>query len=540
MSNNNCNICTEKISKSVECGFCHFSSCRTCCETYILTTEEPKCMSPECAKPWSRTFLTTNFTQSFLQKKYKEHKEHLFFEKELALLPATQVVVERIVEKRRLEEDRAKYQQQRKQVTEIHECQYSVIQHMDLSLNRDRMIKPLGIMTREERKVIEGIVQRLKMENQPVKSELRRLTKIIDEHSIWMENVENGVHTSKKRFLRRCGDSEECRGFIDASWQCGTCTKTTCKECHRIQTPDDPNHTCDPNDVATAKLLDQDSKPCPKCATLIFKIDGCDQMWCTMCHTAFSWRTGSVETRIHNPHYFEWVRLHGEAQPRNPNDIECGRELDGRLLAEIYQLMRNRHQDQEYQKQVGLIIGTAIHIHQVEMPKYQVDQALNNEKLRIQYMMNKIDEPKFKTLVQREHVRFEKNREIHQILYMYSQCITDIMFRLQDELKQSRSPNTLRAVQQLLQLPKTNLYRIQEATNIVKTHITEVDTLVSFTNQLLSQVSKDFNSVELQIVLKKDAAFNEVLTNKNKKLRKPKTQQKQQQQQPQQVIDLLD
>ena len=538
-TNNNCNICAEKISKSVECGFCHFTACRTCCETYILTTEEPKCMSPECAKPWSRTFLTTNFTQSFLQKKYKEHKENLFFEKELALLPATQVVVERLVEKKRLEAERTHYQQQRRNVTEIYDCRYSTINNMNASLNRDRTA---SIMTSEERRVIENMIQRMQKDNKPMKRELRRLTNIIEEHNFWLENVVNGVHTSKKRFLRRCGDGESCRGFIDESWQCGTCTKTTCKECHRIQTPDDPNHTCDSNDVATAKLLEQDSKSCPKCATLIFKIDGCDQMWCTMCHTAFSWRTGIMETRIHNPHYFEWVRLHGEAQPRNPNDIECGRELDGRLLAEIYQLMRS--QDQEYHNKIVVIIGTAIHIQQVEMPKYQVEQVLNNEKLRVQYMKKQIDEPTFKKLVQREQIRFEKKREIHQILYMYFQCITDIMFRFHDELKQTRPQNTI-AVQQLLQLPKTNLHRIQEATKIVNNHLQEVDTLVSFTNQLLSQVSKDFNSVELQIVLT-DAAFYEVLTNKNKKPRKPKTaqqepqQQQQQQEQHQQVIDLLD
>ena len=55
-------------------------------------------------------------------------------------------------------------------------------------------------------------------------------------------------------------------------------------------------------------------------------VKNCDQMWCTQCHTAFSWKTGKIETTIHNPHFYEWQRQNGTVV-RNPNDIECGREL---------------------------------------------------------------------------------------------------------------------------------------------------------------------------------------------------------------------
>ena len=45
-------------------------------------------------------------------------------------------------------------------------------------------------------------------------------------------------------------------------------------------------------------------------------------MWCVKCHTAFSWRTGAIETKIHNPHYYEWMRsksANGEI-PREEGD----------------------------------------------------------------------------------------------------------------------------------------------------------------------------------------------------------------------------
>lgn len=52
-------------------------------------------------------------------------------------------------------------------------------------------------------------------------------------------------------------------------------------------------------------------------------LKNCAQMWCTVCKVFFDWNTGKLiknTQHVHNPHYTEWVRTHGEYEQNNP----CG------------------------------------------------------------------------------------------------------------------------------------------------------------------------------------------------------------------------
>jgi hypothetical protein len=215
-----CNICCDNYNKSTRtkicCTYCEFDVCRTCCETYILSETTPKCMNPDCAKEWSRKFLRENFTNVFLTTKYKEHLEDVLFNQEKALLPATQPLVEEKIAKRIM----------RKNLREI-----------------ELLIEDLCKQKRElERQIELGII--------PAKEE-------------------------KARFVRQC-PANNCRGFLSTQWKCGICEQWTCPDCHELKGHNrDCEHTCDPNNIETAKMLAKDSKPCPKCQSLIFKISGC-------------------------------------------------------------------------------------------------------------------------------------------------------------------------------------------------------------------------------------------------------------------------
>lgn len=160
--------------------------------------------------------------------------------------------------------------------------------------------------------------------NMKMEKEVENEKSLLPATQLLLQNSKKGGKISKEvQFYRKCS-VENCRGYLSSDWKCGLCSTYTCKYCHLEKKE---GHICDKDLVATISFLQDDTKPCPKCTTPIHKIDGCDQMWCTMCHTAFSWRRGTIETRIHNPHYYEWLRNGGEL-PRNDGDYECGRNIE--------------------------------------------------------------------------------------------------------------------------------------------------------------------------------------------------------------------
>ena len=100
-----CGVCCERLNKTnhkkVVCPFCDFESCRTCNQTYLLsTTEDAHFMS--CKKVYTRDMIDSFCTRRFKNYEYKKHKERILFERELARMPETQPYVQRILKRQKL------------------------------------------------------------------------------------------------------------------------------------------------------------------------------------------------------------------------------------------------------------------------------------------------------------------------------------------------------------------------------------------------------------------------------------------------------
>lgn len=275
-----CDICCESFTKAhrapVECSNlgCTMTCCKECSRKYILTTQDdPHCMG--CRHAWDQQTLVKNLNRSFVDNEYRKHRTHLLVDHEISKLPET----------------------------------------MDIATNHKK-------------------AEELAIKDKQLDDEIRRLRYAINQCTVLRDKIRDekirllkNTFTQAKNYKMACPN--ECRGYLSTEFKCEICDTYTCPDCLCVigDQPTNPDHVCSPDAVETATLIMNTTKPCPSCGERIHKIDGCDQIWCTMCHTAFSWKTGAKETgSIHNPHFHQYRRDNGGVlpPPREIGDVFCG------------------------------------------------------------------------------------------------------------------------------------------------------------------------------------------------------------------------
>lgn len=367
-----CPICTQKRNPVswVACPKCQFSCCRTCVKTFLLEQPDitPKCMS--CKTGWDFEFVANNTDHSFHNKQYRDYRAKILVERERSLLPATQV--------------------------------------------------DATIVKRE--KEYDVIIQDYNEELKTLKNKVAEITKKIkdtkvDKAYLRHRNVQESKDEEKKvnKFVSNC-PQKECKGFLNEKYVCGLCNSKACKKCRSVIHKGD----CDKDLVETIQMLARDTRNCPNCRVLIYKISGCSQMFCTSCHTAFSWDTGKIETgRIHNPHYYEFMRKNGSR--REIGDVPCG----GRVS--FYQLSV-KIKDAKNAKVIVDSHQLSGHIRGVTLPYYNDRNNLDAERksLRIKYLLGEINDKTWMSSIKKMEKKREKNESISMVMTMFANTIDDI------------------------------------------------------------------------------------------------------------------
>lgn len=235
-----------------------------------------------------------------------------------------------------------------------------------------------------------------------LRKEIKALIKIIQEkredaarlefQAEALESVKLADVTQAK-YQQRCF-TDSCRGFLNENFECAVCSVSFCKQCHSVATA---QHVCDMGQVESVRFIEATSRGCPTCSTLISKTEGCDQMYCIICDTAFSWISGEVDTGfIHNPHYLRRTEAMGHI-PRAP----VGDELPAwRDLADL--IPRNEE----------LVRGFYALVYTLLEKQRDLFVPVNNDYERTQLLINQMTEAKFRSVIQTKEKRWLLRRQI--------------------------------------------------------------------------------------------------------------------------------
>jgi hypothetical protein len=180
----------------------------------------------------------------------------------------------------------------------------------------------------------------------------------------------------KLAIISRCM-YDDCDGHVREDGRCALCGQLSCLECGMEK---GEKHRCDPVQRDSFRAIQRETKPCPGCSSRVFFIGGCDQMWCTMCHTLFRWSTGQrVEERIHNPHYYEWMAR------QQKTTVPMEMEMNGNDIPPYHIYSNFLYQHNLDHAMFSNLHRQILHVHYTVLPNLQ-PHIPEDKSLRLQYL----------------------------------------------------------------------------------------------------------------------------------------------------------
>ena len=435
-----CNVCVETFNKStrkeIPCASCDFKLCLTCFEQYQHEHSglyEVSCMN--CKQLWEDQYVRETVPASVVKRLTGATKKRLR-DSEVAYMPETQMYVEygKGIETVKTKEFVEMTRKMNDSTLKMAEEEIKQKPDKNLLYDLKRQLNNLKEDSKRLHMYIHNWRQHLYV--------CRDFKDIIPEELYNKRFRTESPHFAKKKseptVLCPC-PAENCRGFVSrAKHQCGVCDQKICGKC-LVPTKPEEEHTCLDSDVQTAELVLKTSKPCPKCAARIHKIEGCDQMWCTQCNTPFSWRTGEaiVGGVIHNPHYYEWLRNHRNTTPGNNEELLALNNCEG--LPEAVHV--NRHiefvfrNDRQFTRFIREVHRKCVHYQHIEQRAVRNNEDhttafRKNLDIRLKWIRNEITDKVFESGLHRRYKQNIVNSRCNQVYDLINTLCSDVFHRL--------------------------------------------------------------------------------------------------------------
>ena len=386
MSCLNCSVCTETFNTTargrVECPQCKKDACRSCYRRYFTSRfQEPSCM--HCSVAFKMDQIHDSFPKSFWTNDYKKHREQTLFSLEMSQCAAT-------------------------------------LPYIQMAADRDVASEALRTCRAEIAELTKHLKQK-KIEERALLARVQA-TELNPRLVVKPTSLESHVPCN----------TPQCRGFVTKDTpKCACCNQSTCHRCHQtiVETPTLGNHAghvCADDNIATVQELRRNAKQCPECRVYISKVDGCDQMFCVSCHTAFSWNTGlRINGPIHNPHYFEVrARLGNVREVANPHRDQQACDA----FPSIHDLRRGVNNGRRIEpEEVELTFRYALHLRDVVCTNLRLlgrEYSFNtNLERRVDWMRKKLSDEQFRQHLHRNDKRARFNTELLSLFQMFTNVV---------------------------------------------------------------------------------------------------------------------
>lgn len=459
-----CSICAEKFNQStrseIKCYKCEHSACKTCIRTFLTTSPGmPQCMN--CHTQFNLSFLVKHLNQSWTHNEYKKTMTSVLLNAELGKVPETLAYAE--TEKKRLQliekntAIRVKIESLKKQIRDLSNAH---------------------------------IANTYLMRGEDVP--LRYINQHVTDLPISLD--------TRKKFIMAC-PATTCKGFLSTAYKCGLCEQTTCKDCIMIK---EEGHVCLESNKLSAALIRKETKPCPICNERIYKIDGCDQMFCMaknesgiICQTTFSWKTGEVlkGVVVHNPHFFQLQR-EGGITLRNARDVHCGGMPDINSVMRFFRRLNTTCSHEMLDKMKLAELDTTVKIifrrmneHiQYTIPPCRVIIRDHPERMRsnrVKYILTSLTREQFAEIQYRAEKDHQKNMETLHVIELLGVCGIETFLGIVQELP---------TLEDFVEYTHVNPDFPIECVNNIKDKLKNLEKVRDFCNEKMKEISVTYHA----------------------------------------------
>lgn len=474
-----CGVCMEECKENLTCGSCNTTYCINCSQQFLLSTPQAQCMG--CKKEWDERFIRDNFPKQWVNGEYKKRIQELIFQRELSYIPATMSLVEEV---NNYHKQNILFYERLEQEAFYDEKIYKLRKEQaKLSIGTEANSARLKFIVKEISnltKLKEGVVTKNKtrpsaIDYDTTEQEKQRRKREREERMRNRIGYQEEQKEEKQEFVGLKCSMDKCKGYLNEKNCCSVCQKELCRRCNQEKLE---NHNCNKDDVETFKMLLKETKACPGCGVRTSKVDGCDQMWCIECKTAWNWSTcKKVAGAIHNPEYFRYMRERGIAIPRNTQDVRGNGIRVGCLDQEDFEtLMHNscikvgrNHADISFSQKYKIkgkyevsnlcrfLQNLFRHIYNVRNEQVNANWRARNKttknekaggivkrkvfdfetckKARVDYILNNMSEENFKKYIIKEHREIEYENMIQSLCHTFSYVIEDFLRGFQQFLQ---------------------------------------------------------------------------------------------------------